>query len=142
MSEWGRSASAQCDFSDRRRPAGCAVTACRQPRSDASDMASSSMTAAVGPRLCKNCAVGYEFLVLPLSHGGRMDVRVLGALAPTKVPHSLGNVGMGPLRLGTVRFLGPETTGRLRRHRVPATPIGRIRHGFVVYDGGCRAQAV
>ena len=84
----------------------------------------------------EGCALEFELLVLPLSHGGRTDVRVLGALAPTEVPYWLGHAALGRLSLGTVRFLGPEATAPVCRHHPPAPPVGRIRHGFVVYDGG------
>lgn len=75
-----------------------------------------------------------ELLILPLSHRGRTDARILGALAPRAPAHWLGTGMLGPLALGTLRFLGPDLDS------VPtalaARPEGRIRHGFVVYDGG------
>lgn len=77
-----------------------------------------------------------EMLILPLSHRGRMDARVVGALAPTETPYWLGTSTLGPLTLGTHRYLDPRlTTGPgLRLH--PALSTGRIRRGLMVYDGG------
>jgi hypothetical protein len=75
-----------------------------------------------------------ELLLLPLSHAGATDSRVLGALAPTDGAHWLGEVTLGLLTLGTLRYVGPERmTGRETRD---TPPVGRIRRGFVVYDGG------
>jgi hypothetical protein len=79
-------------------------------------------------------ALDLELVMLPLSHRGRTDVRVLGALAPTDVPYWLGISTLGPLTLGTLRYLTAECT--TPRHVIPAIPAGRIRRGFVVYDGG------
>jgi hypothetical protein len=75
-----------------------------------------------------------ELLVLPLSHRGRNGARVLGALAPRDATYWLGACTLGRLTLGTLRYLGSE-----REHApptAPARPEGRIRYGFVVYDGG------
>jgi hypothetical protein len=77
----------------------------------------------------------FELLLLPLSYRGRMDARVLGALAPTEVPYWFGLHTLNPLMLGTLRYLGPWlTTGATPR----ALPLasGRIRRGLTVYDGG------
>lgn len=75
-----------------------------------------------------------ELIVLPLCHGGRTDARMLGALVPTAAHHWVGTSTLGSLTLGTLRYVG----GDLERapQLVPALPIGRIRHGLVVYDGG------
>jgi hypothetical protein len=75
-----------------------------------------------------------ELLVLPLSHRGRTNARVLGALAPRAPAQWLGIGTLGSLTLGTLRYLGP---GAESAPPPPAArPEGRIRHGFVVYDGG------
>jgi hypothetical protein len=79
-------------------------------------------------------ALDLELIMLPLSHRGRTDVRVLGALAPSKLPYWLGTSTLGPLALGTLRYLTAERT--IPRHVMPAIPAGRIRRGLVVYDGG------
>jgi hypothetical protein len=75
-----------------------------------------------------------ELLVLPLSHRGRTDARVLGALVPRTSAHWLGAGTLGKLTLGTFRYVGsgPENAPPI----APVRPEGRIRHGFVVYDGG------
>ncbi len=48
-----------------------------------------------------------ELLLLPLSHRGRTDARVLGALAPRDAAYWLGACTLGHLTLGTLRYLGP-----------------------------------
>jgi hypothetical protein len=75
-----------------------------------------------------------ELLVLPLTHRGRTNARVLGALAPRDATFWLGTCTLGNLTLGTPRYLGPglEPAPKI----VPEQPAGRIRHGFIVYDGG------
>jgi len=75
-----------------------------------------------------------ELLVLPLSHRGRTDARVLGALTPRAAAHWLGVDTLGKLTLGTLRYLGPDHD--LAPPIAPTRLEGRIRHGFVVYDGG------
>lgn len=75
-----------------------------------------------------------ELIVLPLSHRGRTDVRVLGALAPTGAKPWLGAATAGPLGLGTLRYLGGDLAPAPQL--VPTLPRGRIRHGFIIYDGG------
>ena len=49
-----------------------------------------------------------ELLVLPLSHRGRTNARVLGALAPRDAAYWLGACTLGTLTLGTLRYLGPD----------------------------------
>jgi hypothetical protein len=75
-----------------------------------------------------------ELLLLPLSHRGVTDSRVLGALVPTDGAHWLGETTLGLLTLGTLRYVGPTPMQRLETPA--ARPAGRIRHGFTVYDGG------
>jgi hypothetical protein len=79
-----------------------------------------------------------ELLLLPLSHRGHTNARVLGALAPRDAAYWLGACTLGNLTLGTLRYLGPshEPTPRPAPSIAPARPEGRIRHGFIVYDGG------
>jgi len=78
-------------------------------------------------------ALALELLLLPLSHCGRTDARVLGALAPTETPYWLGTHALGRLTLGTLRYLGP---GLDCAPRVLPLPSGHSRRGLVVYDGG------
>lgn len=79
-----------------------------------------------------------EVLVLPLSHRGRNNARGLGALAPRDAEYWLGACTLGDLALGTLRYLGPDVAPAVKPAPpiVPARPEGRIRHGFIVYDGG------
>lgn len=76
----------------------------------------------------------FELLMLPLRHRARTDARVLGALAPIEMPVWFGVNALGPLQLGTLRYLSPEPVPRPTLE-IPL-PARRIRHGFVVYDGG------
>jgi hypothetical protein len=75
-----------------------------------------------------------ELLLLPLSYG-RSDERLLGALAPNEPPPWLGTHALCDLNSGTHRYVG-STVAESTRGIVPPTPIGRLRQGFVVYDGG------
>jgi hypothetical protein len=76
-----------------------------------------------------------EAIVLPLSHRGRTDARIVGALAPVEIPYWLGASALGPLTLSTHRYLDPGLTTEAP-HLRPVLSIGRIRRGLVVYDGG------
>jgi hypothetical protein len=75
-----------------------------------------------------------ELLLLPLSYG-RSDERLLGAVAPSEPPLWLGTHALSGLNAGTHRYVG-STAVEHTRSIVPPTPLGRLRHGFVVYDGG------
>jgi hypothetical protein len=75
-----------------------------------------------------------ELLLLPLRHNGATDSRVLGALAPTGDAQWLGQVTIGRLRMGSLRYVGPERL--IRRQPRNTMPPGRIRRGLIVYDGG------
>jgi hypothetical protein len=77
-----------------------------------------------------------ELLMLPLYHRGRTDARVLGALVPTKTPAWLGTGTLGPLELGTLRYLGAATAADAVARVGPALTNGRSRRGLTVYDGG------
>jgi hypothetical protein len=78
-----------------------------------------------------------EFLVLPLAHRGGASTRILGALVPAEVPYWLGTETLGPLTLGMIRYLGPQTGPDSVPRSAPAAPSNtRVRHGLVVYDGG------
>lgn len=75
-----------------------------------------------------------ELLVLPLANRGRTGAQLLGALAPRDAAYWLGACTLGDLTLGTLRYLGPELEPAPAI--APVRPDGRIRHGFLVYDGG------
>jgi hypothetical protein len=77
-----------------------------------------------------------EVLILPLSHRGRTDARVVGALVPVETPYWLGASTLGPLTLWTHRYLDSGRTTESAPRLSPALPTGRARRGFMVYDGG------
>jgi hypothetical protein len=79
-----------------------------------------------------------ELLVLPLSYHGHTKARVLGALGPRDAAYWLGACTLGNLTLGTLRYLGPklEQAPSITPVSAPGRPEGRVRHGFIVYDGG------
>jgi len=82
-------------------------------------------------------ALELEFLLLPLAHEGGASSRLLGALVPTRTPYWLGMETLGPLTLGTIRYLGPLTGPHsMPRHAPEMRSNVRIRHGLLVYDGG------
>ncbi len=82
-------------------------------------------------------ALDLEMLVLPLAHRNRTDARILGALAPRDTPYWLGVSTLGPLSLGTIRYLGRATEPVAASHKFAwARPARRGRHGLVVYEGG------
>jgi hypothetical protein len=86
-------------------------------------------------------AAEVELLLLPLVERGGASIRLLGTLAPAKASSWLGAETLGPLTLGSPRYLGP-LTGPLSMRRGQFAPsharafAPRIRHGLLVYDGG------
>ena len=76
-----------------------------------------------------------ELLLLPLRHHGRFDSRVLGVLAPINRPYWLGTMPVAALSLGVLRHIEPMAAP-LPLLSSTTVPSGRIRHGFVIYDGG------
>jgi hypothetical protein len=78
-------------------------------------------------------SLNLELVLLPLACQGRPDARVLGALAPCTPTPWLGRGVMRDLALGSHRYVG----GAVSSTRRPLVPIeGRLRRGFLVYDGG------
>jgi len=77
-----------------------------------------------------------EVLILPLSHHSRTRARLLGALAPAETPYWLGTSALGGLTLRTHRYLDTGLAVSATPSLRPPAPVGRIRHGLMVYDGG------
>ncbi len=48
----------------------------------------------------------FEMLLLPLTHRGRLGLRMLGVIAAMERPYWLGIWSAGPLRLGVIQFVG------------------------------------
>jgi len=80
-------------------------------------------------------SLNFEVIILPLSHRGRTNARVVGALAPVETPYWLGTSALGPLTLGTHRYLDPGLTTQAPHPR-QVQSLGHIRRGLVVYHGG------
>ena len=104
--------------------------------------ASGMRAAQAGPRSLRtpNDSVRLELVLLPLSHHGRTDARFLGALAPSEPPAWLGTSPLAGLTLGTHRYVAPAASAPPPLTIAPKAHYGlgggRIRQGFVVYDGG------
>jgi hypothetical protein len=116
----------------------------------------SGIVASVSGWTIDSLQINLELLLLPLSHHGGADARILGVLAPLSPPYWLGIKPLHELIAGNVRHLGADAVpvrGRdLRQGEVPryapsaprrpatapsvnVTP-GRMRNGLMVYDGG------
>jgi hypothetical protein len=91
--------------------------------------------AAAVPAASGDAALALELVLLPLSHHGRTDARLLGALAAHEPARWLGMSIARTLVLGSHRFLG-ERAG-FKRLLAPLPLHQRAaRHGFIVHDGG------
>lgn len=80
-----------------------------------------------------------ELLLLPITYRGFPRARILGALTPRDAAQWVGSQTLRTLTLGGFRYLTPNL--ELAPSIVPERPDGRIRHGFVVYDGGRTSDA-
>ena len=82
--------------------------------------------------------VDLEMLLLPLRHHGRTHARILGSLAPSRVPSWLGLLPVEQLTLTSFRKV--ETPFQRHAGLAPLPhELGRapLRHGrFMVYEGG------
>jgi hypothetical protein len=94
------------------------------------DEATGVVASATGSNMA-GAALDLELLLLPLSFGHR-DERLIGAVAPTEPPTWLGTHPLSDLRIDNVASGVVEGAGRIGAPR----SLGRLRHGFVVYDGG------
>lgn len=79
-----------------------------------------------------------EMLLLPLVHRGRIGLRMLGVMAAMERPYWLGIWVAKPLRLGVIKFIGPDAgeipaitagppvSGRVDRRHLKVIPGGRM----------------
>jgi hypothetical protein len=86
-------------------------------------------------RTAEGYQVDLELLLLPLRHRGKTHARQIGVLAPLTRPYWLGSSPVGSLALGSHRHLG-SVSGTLVPVKLPAPAAPKVRHRFVVYDGG------
>jgi hypothetical protein len=90
------------------------------------------VAAGVTARTAEGSRADLELLLLPLYHRGRMQVRLLGILAPVVVPYWLGAEHVVTLSLGATRHLGPA----IRAIPAPRLVRGTVKPQLTVYDGG------
>jgi hypothetical protein len=94
------------------------------------------VVAGASGRTREGFATDLELLLLPLTHRGQNNARMIGALAPLTAPVWLGASRLESIDLGHLRHLAPTLDGA-GVPRFVAAP-GRIepRSGLVVYPGG------
>ena len=80
--------------------------------------------------------VDLELLLLPLSYRGRQDARLIGILAPLKIPYWLGTEPVHELLLGVHRHVGPLVSPRIGASRISLPNERGGRRGLVVHQGG------
>ena len=83
--------------------------------------------------------IDLELLLLPLRHHGHSGRRILGSLAPFRIPTWLGLRPVLGLRITSMRTVASPTVPLTRL--VPPRPVGRrpqpVRRGrFMVHEGG------
>jgi len=76
-----------------------------------------------------------EWLMLPLRHHGRTHARLIGSLAPARIPAWLGLMPIGDIAIRSLRVIsGPAKSvhAPLERHR---------RHQYLtIHEGGSREK--
>jgi hypothetical protein len=80
--------------------------------------------------------VDLELLLLPLKHGGKTHLRLIGSMAPLVVPHWLGVQPVRSLTLGDYRYIGHVVMPPRLQVAPSIQPPDRVKHGLAVYDGG------
>ncbi len=88
----------------------------------------STLLAASGER------ADFEFLLLPLRHRNRFDLRLVGAFSATCTTALFASHAPGPLVLQSYRHLLPQFVAPEQDQSAVSKPT-RFRHGFAVYDG-------
>lgn len=79
-------------------------------------------------------ALELELALLPLSSVGHARIRALGVLAATHTPFWIGVKPLTKLSTGAIRHLNGDA--RTLSPQFMPTAGTRLRHGFVVVDGG------
>jgi len=87
--------------------------------------------AGVTGRTDDGAEIELEMLLLPLAQTGRARIRALGSLAPLVRPYWLGEEPVVGLELRTLRYIEARRSQTSRFGQV-----GRIRRGFLVFNGG------
>lgn len=77
-----------------------------------------------------------ELLLLPLRHGGHTHARLIGALAPLKVPAWVGARPIESLGISSHRYVDAPADLEPLPEPPFQNPAIRVRHGLIVYDGG------
>jgi hypothetical protein len=90
------------------------------------------VVAGVSARTREGLRADVEVLLLPLRHRGRMQMRMIGVLAPLDPPFWLGSAHVERMQLRAWRHLGPAA----EPNRLPRLVPGSRPHGLVVYEGG------
>lgn len=90
--------------------------------------------AGVAGRTEDGLPVDLELLLLPIARLGHARIRAIGVLAATEMPFWLGSKPIHELTLGTVRHVG--NADQPAGHFFTAPGQGRLRRGFMVYQGG------
>jgi hypothetical protein len=83
-------------------------------------------------------SVALELLLLPLAHQGHARVRAIGVLVATETPYWIGARPVKQLVLGSIRHIHGETQQPGVRTFLAGRGDGRMRRGFMVYQGGLR----
>jgi hypothetical protein len=74
-----------------------------------------------------------EWLMLPLRHHGRTHARLIGSLAPARIPVWLGLVPVGDIAIRSLRVI----SGPAKSIEAPLEPFRRHHH-LTIHDGGLR----
>lgn len=97
---------------------------------------SAGVVAAANGSTAEGWVQDIEVVLLPLSHRGDSHARVIGALAPLKVPFWMGTARLSALTLGTIRHLDPAREAPTAARLVAGDRSAARRAAFTVHEGG------